>query len=169
MTSLNIRACLALTAAAVIGGARGASAQLPIPSVAIVGGVSHYSLNASGSAPFGAVRVDLPLLLILAEGSVGAFRTTENGESRTYLIPEAQLQWQLLPVLVRPYIGVGGGWFRSVSGPSPQENDITLSASAGVRVGIPLTGLGGRAEVRVRQIGSSMNRHAVELTLGASW
>jgi len=169
MTTMNRLACLAFAAAAFIGTARSAAAQLPIPSLAVVGGVSHYSLDANGSAPFGAVRVDVPLLLLLAEGSLGAFHTTENGVGHTYVIPEAQLQWQLLPVLVRPYLGVGAGWFRSVSGPSPQENDLTLSAAAGVRVGIPLTGLGGRAEVRVREIGGSFSRHTVELTLGASW
>ena len=159
--------CIALAAAAVMGVSRRAAAQ--IPSLALVGGVSHYSLNANGTAPFGALRVDVPLVIILAEGSLGAFHTTENGDGHTYVIPEAQLQWQLLPVLVRPYLGVGAGWFKSVSGRAPQENDITLSASAGVRVGIPLTGIGGRAEVRVREIGGSFSRHAVELTLGASW
>jgi hypothetical protein len=169
MTISKLWTCLALAAAVLIGGASRATAQLPIPSVAIVGGVSHYSLDASGSAPFGALRVDVPLFVILAEGSLGAFRATENGNGHTYVIPEAQLQWQLLPVLVRPYIGVGAGWFKSVSGPSTQASDLTLSASAGVRVGVPLTGLGGRAEVRVREIGGDFHRHTTELTLGLSW
>ncbi|MDB4878265.1 MAG: hypothetical protein JWM41_4711 [Gemmatimonadetes bacterium] len=134
-----------------------------------MGGVSHYNLSGTGTAPFGALRLEIPLLIAVAEGSLGVFRPNENGVHRTYVIPEAQLQWQLLPVLVKPYIGIGGGWFRAVSGPDPRRNDFTLSAAAGIRVGIPLTGFGVRAEARVRGIGSSFGSSATELTLGVSW
>jgi hypothetical protein len=71
-------------------------------------------------------------------------------------------------VLVRPYVGVGAGWVRAVSGSGPDQNDLSLSASAGVRVGIPLTGFGVRAEVRGRTIGGTSN-HAVEWTLGVNF
>src|SRR5258708_4252014 len=92
------------------------SAQLPIPSFGIAGGVSHYHLPNSDATPFGALRVDIPLLSLVADGSLGVFRPTDQvGVHRTYIIPEAQLQIQLLPVLVRPYVGIGGGWFRAVS------------------------------------------------------
>lgn len=142
-------------------------AQLPIPSAAIVAGVSHYRLASNGQTAFGALRLDvpLPLLPLLAEGSVGVMRPSESTGSHTYVIPEAQLQYQLLPVLVRPYLGVGGGWFKNVGGAS----DLTLSASAGVRATVPLIGVGARAEVRVRGIGSGLGRGAAELTLGVSW
>lgn len=146
-----------------------ASAQLPIPSLSVVGGVSHYSLSGSGTAPIGALRLEVPLILVVAEGSLAVFRPTTGGSTSTYVIPEAQLQWQLLPLLVKPYLGVGGGWFRAVTGPTPRQNDFTVSASAGVRVGLPLTGLGLRAEARVRGIGTSFSGHATELTLGVSW
>jgi len=148
---------------------RAARGQLPIPSVTVMAGVSHYDLATSGSAPFGALRVDVPLLMVVAEGSLGAFWPNEAGTHRTYVIPEAQVQYQFLPVLVRPYVGAGIGWFRAVTGPSPQANDVTLSASIGVRVGIPLTGIGFRAEARTREIGSSLGRRTTEWTVGASW
>lgn len=144
-----------------------AVAQLPIPSFSIVGGVSQYDLSGTGTAPFGAVRLEVPLLFVIAEGSLGVFRPKESLGSRTYIIPEVQLQWQILPFLVKPYVGLGGGLFRSVAGPGVRS-ELTASASAGVRVGIPLIGAGFRGELRVRGIGSSFVGSAAEWTLGLS-
>ena len=147
--------------------ARPLHAQLPIPAFSIAGGVSTYG---TGTSPLGVVRVDIPLLSIVAEGSLAAFRVKEEADvHRTYIIPEAQLQYQLFPILVRPYIGVGAGLFKAVSGPDPHRSDFTLSASAGVRVGIPLTPIAARGEVRVRGIGSGFDASATEWTLGVSW
>ncbi|MEP6493951.1 MAG: hypothetical protein ABJF01_14815 [bacterium] len=145
------------------------NAQLPLPSLGVVGGVSQYHLNGSGSTPFGALRIDIPLMSLVADGSVGLFRPNENGVHRTYIIPEAQLQFQLLPILIRPYIGIGGGWFTALSGPDPHKSVMTGSASAGVRAGIPLTPLRFRAEVRTRGIGSGFHSGATEWTLGIGW
>src|SRR4051812_24158951 len=76
-----------LCAAAIVPTGR-ASAQLPIPSLSIVGGVSHWDLSGTGTSPFGAVRVDVPLLFIIGEGSLGIFRAKEDAGTRTYIIPE---------------------------------------------------------------------------------
>lgn len=146
-----------------------ARAQLPIPSFAVVGGVSNFDLSGTGTAPIGALRVDIPLLVILAEGSLGVMSAKEDVGRRTYLIPEAQLQYQILPLLVRPYLGVGAGWFTALNGPDPHPSDLTLSASAGVRFSIPLMPVGFRAEARVRGIGSGFKGSATELTLGVSF
>lgn len=158
-------AVMALALAIVPEMARG---QLPVPSLTLMGGVSNYDLATSGSAPIGAIRVDVPLLTVVGEGSLAAFWPNEAGAHRTYLIPEAQLQYQFFPMIVRPYVGGGIGWFRAVSGPSPLPNDVTLSASLGVRIGVPLTGIGFRAEVRTREMGG-FSRHATEWTIGGSW
>jgi len=162
----------AATAALFIVGAlispRPAQAQLPIPTFAIVGGVSHFNLPTTGTAPFGAVRLELPVATLLLEGSLGAFRPDEGTVQRTYIIPEAQLQWQILPVIVRPYLGAGIGWFRAVSGPSPTPNDVTYSASAGVRLGLPMLGFGLRAEARTDFVGSGFDRKSTEFTVGVS-
>ena len=161
---------LALIAAAAFTIAQPLRAQLPIPSFSVAGGVSNYDLSGTGTTPFGVARLDLSLLSLIAEGSVGVLRPTEDGDAhRTYIVPEAQLQYQFLPLLVRPYIGVGAGSFRAIAGPDPHRSDLTLSASAGVRVGIPLTPIGARGEVRVRGIGSGFTGSAVEWTLGLSW
>jgi hypothetical protein len=146
-----------------------AAAQLPIPSLSIAGGVSQFDLSGTGTAPFGAVRLDIPLLSLIAEGSLGVMRASEDIGHRTYIIPEAQLQWEILPFLVKPYLGVGGGLFRAVAGPGTHNSEITASASAGVRVAVPLIGAGVRGEVRVRGIGSGFGGSAAEWTLGVSW
>jgi hypothetical protein len=142
---------------------------LPIPHVSVMGGVSQWDLSGTGTSPFGAVRLEVPLVFIIAEGSLGVFRPNEQGGTRTYVIPEAQLQWQILPLLVRPYIGVGGGWFKAVSGADPKRSQLTGSASAGVRVGIPFIGAGLRGELRVRGIGSGFSGSAADWTVGVSW
>jgi hypothetical protein len=157
------------TAIALVIAPQSVRAQLPIPSLSIVGGVSQYDLSGTGSTPIGAVRVDVPLFVLLAEGSLGVMRPKEQSGTRTYVIPEVQLQYQLLPMLVRPYIGVGAGVFRAIAGPDPRRSDMTLSAAAGVRATVPLIGFGLRAEARVRGIGSGFSGSATELTVGVSF
>jgi len=168
MSKLLRRVAVGLAAAFGLS-ARGLSAQLPIPSFGIAGGVSHFDLSGAGSSPIGVVRVDVPLFAVIAEGSLTALRPLEqNGVRRTYVIPEAQLQFQLFPMFVRPYVGVGAGYFRAITGPDPHRNDVTLSASAGIRVGLPGLPFGLRTEVRVRGIGSGFSSNTAEWTLGVS-
>jgi len=157
-----------VTGVAVLSPAQ-ASAQLPIPRIGIAGGVSKFELSGTGTAPFGAVRVDLPLAGLIVEGSFGAFRPQENfGVRRTYVVPEGQLQLQLFPAFIRPYVGVGGGWVRAVSGPAPLRNDVTASVSAGIRAGLPGLPFALRGEVRVRGIGTGFGQRASEYTIGLS-
>jgi hypothetical protein len=148
-----------------------ARGQLPIPRPSLVGGVTHTTFGdslGSGTAAIAALRVDVPLLAVVAEGSVAVFRGTEADVDRTYVIPEVQAQWQLFQLLVRPYVGVGVGWLHPFSG-SPTGNQATYSASLGVRAGIPLSPVAFRAEVRTRTIGSTLSRHANEFTVGVRW
>jgi hypothetical protein len=167
---LSSRGLCAAAVIAALGAASTANAQLPFPKLSLAGGVSHYNLSgSSGSTAIGAVRVDIPVVLVLLEGSLAAFRPTEAGDTHTYVIPEAQLQWQFFPAIVRPYIGVGGGWIKSLGSSTTSRSDVTLSASAGVRVSVPIIGFGVRAEARARSIGSGFHEHATEFTLGASW
>lgn len=145
------------------------SGQLPIPTFGLAGGVSHFDLSGTGSAPIAAARIDLPLFPLIAEASLTAFRPNEqNGVRRSYIIPEAQLQFQLFPMFVRPYIGIGAGYFRAITGPDPHRNDVTYSASAGIRAGLPTLPFSLRTEVRVRGIGSGFAGSATEWTIGIS-
>jgi hypothetical protein len=158
-----------LIAATIAAAPTAAAAQLPIPSIAIVGGVSSYDLSGTGSTPIGALRVDIPLLALVAEGSLGVMAPKEDPGRTTYVIPEVQLQYQILPILVRPYIGIGGGLFKGVSGVKSDFSEMTLSAAAGIRATLPLTGLGLRVEGRIRGIGSGFNGTSAELTAGISF
>jgi hypothetical protein len=146
------------------------AAQLPIPRPALVGGVSMYDLGDNGvgqqSTALAALRVDLPLVLFLAEGSLGVFRPKVDGETRTYVIPEVQAQYQLFPALVRPYLGLGIGMLNPISGGGSSE--VTYSASAGIRLGFPALPIGLRGEARIRA-GNGLKRQATELTVGISW
>ena len=145
------------------------SAQLPIPRFEIAGGISKFDMSGTGTAPFGAVRVDLPITALIFEGSLGAFRPQEQfGVRRTYIVPEGQVQLQLFPTIIRPYIGVGGGWVRAISGPDPRRNDVTGSLSAGIRAGLPGLPFSLRGEVRVRGIGKGFSSSASEWTIGLS-
>jgi hypothetical protein len=160
---------LILGAAAAVIASSAAGAQLPIPRFGIVGGVSNSpGSGGNQSNPIGALRVDLPIILFLAEGSLGVTRSEIDGVRRTYIIPEAQAQWQLLPTLVRPYIGVGGGVLKPLSGGT---TTATYSASAGVRAGLPLLPISFRAEARVRagSLSGSFKRQATEFTVGVTF
>ena len=151
--------------------ARPAHAQLaiPLPRLSLMGGVSRWNLSGHGTAPFGALRIQLPLRSAIAEGSLGVVRPDELDGERTCLIPEAQLQWQWPFWLAQPYVGLGGGWFGAVSGPGPRQSGITGSAAAGLRVRIPRFGAGLRAEVRARAVRAGLSGGATEWTLGVSW
>lgn len=140
------------------------AAQLPIPSLGVVGGVSHFSLNGKGSTAFGAVRANIPLLSLVAEGSLGAFRPTEVVGTSTYIVPDVQLQYQLFPMIVRPYLGLGGGWFKAITGPDPHRSDTQISASAGVRFSLPILPIGVQAEGRFHNI--DHGGYFTEWTLG---
>jgi hypothetical protein len=170
MTNYLTRLAPALLAVALlVVPAPRAAAQLPIPSLSVVGGVSQFDLSGTGTAPIGAIRLDVPLIFVVAEGSFGVMRAKEDAGTRTYVIPEAQLQWQLFPLLVKPYVGLGGGLFRAVSGPGDHSSRVTGSASVGIRAGVPLIGAGLRAELRVRGIGSNFSGSAAEWTVGVSF
>ena len=169
MKTLNRLLLAALvTGGAVVSPAR-VTAQLPIPRFEIAGGVSKFDMSGTGTAPFGAVRVDLPLTALIFEGSLGAFRPQEQfGVRRTYIVPEGQIQLQLFPTIIRPYVGVGGGWVRAISGPDPRRNDVTGSLSAGIRAGLPGLPFALRGEVRLRGIGNGFSSSASEWTIGLS-
>jgi len=144
-----------------------AAAQMPILRPAIVGGVSFYDLGEGGQLTgIAALRVAAPVSLFLIEGSLGAFRPKVGDETRTYLIPELQAQYQLFPALVRPYLGLGIGMLNPVSGGGSAA--VSYSASAGIRVGFPSMPVGFRGEARVRG-GDGLKRQATELTVGISW
>ena len=169
MSKLHRCLVVALVITPALASARRLTAQLPIPTFGLAGGVSHFDLSGTGSAPIAVLRLDLPLFPLIAEASLTAFRPNEqNGVRRSYIIPEAQLQYQLFPMFVRPYVGVGAGYFRAITGPDPHPNEVTYSASAGIRAGVPTLPFSLRTELRARGIGSGFSANAIEWTIGIS-
>jgi hypothetical protein len=134
-------------------------------------GGSTYDMSRTGTSPFGAVRVDIPFVKIVYEASLSVFEARESvGGKSTYLIPEAQVQWQLAPNRIRPYIGVGGGYIGNVSGPADNWWSATGSVSVGARVSVPATSIGFSGEVRFRGFGGGVEGgHSVEYALGVRW
>lgn len=171
MLKPSILGAAALVVATLSAPIQRAAAQLNHPHLSVMGGGSSYDMSRTGTSPFGAVRVDIPYVKIVYEASLGVFEARESiGGKSTYLVPEAQVQWQLAPNRIRPYIGLGGGYIGNVSGPADNWWSATGSASVGVRVNVPSTSVGFRGEVRFRGFGGGVDGgKSVEYSLGLRW
>jgi len=171
MLKPSVLVAVVLVVAAIATPTQHAAAQLNHPHLTVLGGGSSYDMSRTGTSPFGAVRVDLPFVKIVYEASLGVFEARESvGGKSTYLIPEVQVQWQLAPDRIRPYIGLGGGYIGNVSGPADNWWSATGSVSAGVRTTLPSTSVGLSGEVRFRGFsGGVEGGHSVEYALGLRW
>lgn len=143
------------------------------PSVTLSAGAFQYDRVGTGTAPVLAARGELPLssLFVLEGGLTTARPERRLGGPTTLLVPEAQLQAQILTgPWVAPYIGAGVGAAidrraGAIGGP---ERELTLSAATGVRYWLS-EDRGLRAELRVRRVGPELGGTAAEWTLGSSW
>lgn len=128
-----------------------AAAQQPERALMVIAGPSQYDLGGTGTAPFGAVRLALPLgrTFVFEPGLTYLSYTSQFDPRIHHILPEAQLQAQLPGETFRPYLGAGLGASLAVS-EGDEVMDLTLSGAAGVRV---LLGsgwmLGGELRVRV--------------------
>ena len=142
-------------------------------------GTMWFDASGTGTAATFAARGMTPIAgrWLLAEGSLGYAALGEQFmRSRTrFGTLEAQLQVQAPFRVVRPYLGLGGGWVRYFTNTSfRNEMPATFSTAAGVRVRMT-PNVGMRAEFRIR----GWNRYttgdfgfsssAAELTGGLSY
>ncbi len=98
------------------------------------------------------------------EGALESFHPQEQfGLSSRYTIPEVQLQVQYPGRVVRPYLGVGGGYVLASDG---REKQGTGSGALGFRVAPQNAPVAVLAELRVRGIGKSFGGSAAEWTVG---
>jgi hypothetical protein len=136
-------------------------------TVGLAAGVSQFDLSGTGSANVFAARVgaDVKRWLVL-EGSVATFRPTESLGKSTYYVPEAQLQAQVPARMLRPYVGVGGGYFVGTSG---RPTRGTASLSGGLRAALGDSPAIAQAELRVRGIGEHFGGSTAEWTIGLGW
>lgn len=124
----------------------------PVPALTLLGGVSQYDLSGTGTTPFFAARVDVPLgrVVVLEPGITYLPYEEQFGVRTHHLLPEVQLQVQRPGDRFRPYLGVGVGFSRALR-PGLDESELTASVAAGTRV-LTLSGWLVRGELRVRAI-----------------
>jgi hypothetical protein len=135
-------------------------------------GLLQYDFAGAGFAPMLAVRGTMPIssVLILEAGVLGARPQTQLGQSRTFLVPEAQIHLAIPFSDFIPYMGLGTGVAidlrDAASGGS--RTDLTISGSLGLRAW-----LGERAGVHVeyrgRGIGVDFDGSSSEYTAGMIW
>ena len=131
----------------------------------LVAGVSQFDLSGTGTTVLVGARFDAELQRwLVAEAAVGYFQPDEQltfGSS--YTIPEVQLQVQYPGHVVRPYLGVGGGYVFASDG---RQKQGTGSGAVGLRIGPPTARFDGLTELRVRGIGTSFSGSTAEWTFG---
>lgn len=144
--SRGVLLALLFTAAA---GASPAAAQ---SLLTLTAGPSQYDLSGTGTAPFAAVRVMVPVHPVLSvEPSLGWMSYDSQFDDRTTLwFPEGQLVLHPWAGRVRPYLGAGAG-VALVSGPGDDDIETTLSAALGALFDLNET-WGVRGELRIRAV-----------------
>jgi hypothetical protein len=152
-------------------------AQMPAPEVSLAVGAMQYDASASSSVPMIALRAATPLgtSWLLGEGNLtfASLREQSLAIGTRAGVAEGQLQFQVPFARVRPYLGVGAGWFHYFSSAVRRaETSPTFSAAAGLRA--RLSGrFGASAELRLRgwnyqseQPDSGFHNSAAEWTAG---
>jgi len=153
------------------------AAQTSGPEISVAVGAMQYTEVSTGAVPMMALRGAVPLgtSWLLAEGNLtfASLREPGFGIGTQAGVAEGQLQLQLPFSRVRPYVGVGAGWFHYFdSGVREAETSPTYSVAAGMRVGLS-SHFGATAELRVRgwdyhrdDVGLAFGRSAAEWTAG---
>ena len=157
---------------ALAGAAAVEAQEIPPPALALMLGVSQYDLSGTGTENTAALRVDLPMSdYLYAEPGFAYMRyRTDGGDSIRHLTAEVQVQGSYPFGRWRPYLGAGAGGFfdlRKQRG-GAELVQPTVSGAGGVRVGVT-SGLGARAELRLRGIGKHFGGGAAEWFGGLSW
>jgi Outer membrane protein beta-barrel domain len=140
--------------------------------IAVIGGAADYDFGdigaGTGSTGLAALRADLLLSehLILEPGFTYFGYRPAGAPFRTYVLaPELQLQLQLTPARVRPYVGAGLG-FAYQDTDTTHHTDLALTAAGGVRVSLDER-WGFQGEVRLRSI-DPWHGSTTEWTVGLS-
>ena len=136
--------CLTLSAAPSFAQSTGRSRT----GIGFSAGVAQFDMAGTGTAPFGALRLERELTSwLVGDLALGLIRPDEQISSRqTYVVPEAQLQVQRTLGRVRPYLGAGMGMLKSLNGSA--RTYAIFSGATGARVAVT-NALDLRGELRV--------------------
>lgn len=136
--------CLALSAMPSLAQSMGRARS----GLGLSAGVAQFDMAGTGTAPFGALRLERELTSwLVGDLALGLIRPDEQISSRqTYVVPEAQLQVQRTLGRVRPYLGAGMGMLKSLNGSA--RTYAIFSGATGARVAVT-NALDLRGELRV--------------------
>jgi hypothetical protein len=128
-------------------------AQMSKPEVSATAGAMQFDASGTGTAPVFALRAAVPIVgsWLLVEGNLSYASLHEQfSDVGTRIgVAESQLQAQLPFARVRPYLGLGAGWFHYFNNVPVSSTSQTYSAAAGLRVGLSPR-YTARAELRLR-------------------
>jgi hypothetical protein len=152
-------------------------AQMRGPEISAAVGAMQYDASGTGAVPMIALRGAVPLvrswLVGEANFTFASLREQSSAIGTRAGVAEGQLQFQLPLPRVRPYLGVGAGWFHYFNNAVRRaETSPTYSAAAGLRVELSPR-FGATAELRLRgwdyqrePTGSNFGSSAAEWTAG---
>ncbi len=164
-----------------------AFAQPLAPSLWLDSGVAEFDLSGTGTSAVFGVRSDLALgRFAVVEAGVGYTRTAQTFSNVSYALTDIEVQAQLPLGRVRPYVGVGSGFFlvlsedpllfpggRTPSGNAPDGyNAAVVTASLGARVSIAgplLARVGGRIRGTIAGGPDVFGSTVSEATLGLGY
>jgi hypothetical protein len=169
----------ALTVVASVAAAPLHAQRGPVRDVSLSAGAMSFDGSGTGMAPTAALRASLPLAgrWLLVEGGAAYASLDEQFVTRPTRvgIAEAQLQVQAPLGVVRPYLGVGGGWLAYLTNAIDGQKSVegTVSVAGGVRVDVSRV-ISLRSELRVRgwhamQDGFGFVNSAAEFTGGVAY
>lgn len=165
----SIRSALALPLLAL-----GVSALTPAPADAqrvaswsISAGVVRYDLAETGTAPAGALRLEVPVTrTVLLEPGIMVARPNQDTGREWIVLPQAIVQYRLAPgASVEPYVGGGAGIAFGFEDEGASEVDVLLTGAVGARIGTA-SPIGFVIDARAHAIGFDADASLFELTLG---
>lgn len=175
MASIHSFAAVAISTIALLcipslARAQGENMMPRYKAISLAGGISQFDLSGTGTSALLGARADIELnRWLVTEGSLTGMRPDEQFTQKvTYIIPELQLQLQAPLRVVRPYIGLGGGFARRTA-EGLSDNIKTVSGAGGVRFLVPNSKLVAQGELRLRGLGSSFTGSSAEWTAGLGW
>ncbi len=152
-------------------------AQTSTREVSFAVGASQFDASGTGTAPLAAIRAAAPLVgdWMLGDISLSYASLDEQFSpiNTRVGVAEGQLQAQLPATRVRPYVGLGGGWFHYFNNAAGRSTTSpTVSGSVGLRVRVS-SGLLLRGELRLRSWKTGGNsgfvNNAAEWTAGMGY